>query len=82
MRAYEIRQESDGFVFECIASPHEPMPDGWVYSFRLIRLTEQEAHCAGIFVRMNEDRPLGDLYELTEQHIGREPYGQIAGWKP
>jgi hypothetical protein len=71
MRRYEIREEPDGFVFECIAIPHEPTAWGWVHAFRLSQLTEAQAHQVGVFTRMREDEPLEDMYEKCEAHIGR-----------
>lgn len=73
MRKYEIREEGDGFVFECVADPVEVTKYGWISGIILRQLSEQDAHKAGAFVRLNEDAPMESLYERTEAHIGRAP---------
>ena len=62
MRKYEIRQEFDGFVFECTASPVEPTQWGYLQSFRLTQLSESDAHRAAIFTRTRENEALEGMY--------------------
>lgn len=78
-RHYEVRPEDDRWSLRVELLPH---PRDGIWRVDLFNLREEQAHQACAFAMAHEGVPMEDLYELTEQHIGREPhcrYGQFEG---
>ncbi len=70
-RCFEMRPTGDLYEVNCRLEP-EPTSGG-VYSFRLVKLNERDAHRATAFA-MASGLPMEELYEATERAVGREPY--------
>lgn len=77
-RHFVIEPQPNGTtIVRCELLPH---PLGGVWKFELFGLPEEIAHEAARFAMAHPDIDMESLYELTEAHIGRAPYGAV--WKP